>query len=282
MSGTRKAGDALSKEFDGTPGHWSQGGNESSANNGPRRAGTAITDSFSSEGGTLTNSGNLEAGGNISLDNSVTNKNTVNRFEGDNRSFTYNSPSLNSSEGNISSNGGGDQAGKGYPTMNSYDDDALNQTPVSSATLANFQRSGGGSGSEKKNAALTDTPVSAATMAGFYKPSDSPAAAAKRVAQYVTINNSNQEKYADVGTNTSSKYIEAARKANRINTSAIDANLNAGIERSRAESDLLLADTFGDIWNYQAPEFKAPGQFNKPEAPDFEKISDDIYDRIEG
>lgn len=209
---------------------------------------TSVNESFNATGGTLTNNGDIKAGGDVTLDNSVTNKNTMNNFGGDIRSFTYNAPGTNGGGGG--SGGGG---GASYPSMNSYKDPALNATPVS-----------------------------AATMAGFYQPSDSPAAAAKRTAMHSELNRGRQEKYENVGSDIAAKYIKAASQTKTIDTKALNAQLAASPEYNFAQSDLITAQTFGDIWKGNGPEWIQPDGFVKPEQPDFEDMYDNISDDITG
>ena len=172
----------------------------------------------------------------------------MNSFGGDIRNFTYNAPS-----GGGGSGGGSGSGGASYPTMNSYKDPALNATPVS-----------------------------AATMAGFYAPSDSPAAAAKFNALHSELNRGKQEKYANAGSDIASKYISAAEKTKTIDTKALNSNLAAQPEYNFAQSDLITAQTFGDIWKFKPQDYYMPDPFKKPEQPDFEKMQESIFDEIKG
>lgn len=212
---------------------------------------TPINESYNAQGGSFSNSGNVQADGNITFDNSVTNQNTLNQFGGDVRQFTYNAPGYNSG-GSTGGGGMGDgRQGGQYPTMNSYKDPALNATPVS-----------------------------AATMAGFYQPSDSPAAAAKRTALHSTLNDSRQQKYEGTGSKVAKQYVDAARNMTNINTKKLSANLAVQPYVDEARSNVTLSDTFGDIWKFKPESFKMPGGFVKPEQPDFEGMFENITDKI--
>ena len=208
----------------------------------------SVADSLNATGGTLTNSGDITAGGDVTFDNSVTNENTLNQFGGDNRSFTYYGAGSGGGGGGGTGDGG---SGGGIGSMNSYKDPYLN-----------------------------DTPVSAATMAGFYGPSDSPAAAAKFSTMHSELNKSKQKQYKDSGMDVANNFIKSASKANKIDTNKLNANLAVQPYVDSAKSDLITAQTFGDIWKYRPNEFKMAGGFVKPEAPDFDKMFSNISKEI--
>ena len=103
-----------------------------------------------------------------------------------------------------------------------------------------------------------DSPVSMATMAGFYDVDDSPAAQAKFVDMYSTMNRDNQKRYAGDAMKTYAKYgnIDARSYTDESMENAI----NRGTQYSFDRSDRQTGHVFGDIWNdnYITEEWKMP------------------------
>lgn len=92
-----------------------------------------------------------------------------------------------------------------------------------------------------------DSPVSAATMAGFYAPDDSPAAQAKFVDMYSTMNRDNQKRYAGDAMKTYAKYGNI--DARSYTDESMENTINRGIQYSFDRADRQTGHVFGDIWN---------------------------------
>ncbi len=125
----------------------------------------------------------------------------------------------------------------------------------------------GGSGN-----AYEDTPVSAATMAGFYDVDDSPAAQARFVDQYSTINRDNQKRFAGAGLTTSAMFdkYDARNYTDESMTNAIARSTQNSYDRA----DVQTGITLGDIWRPDyAPDWRMP---EKPA-----KIENNIDERTE-
>ena len=126
-----------------------------------------------------------------------------------------------------------------------------------------------------------DAPVSAATMAGFYDVDDSPAAQAKFVDMYSTMNRDNQKRYAGDAMKTYAKYgnIDARSYTDESMENAI----NRGTQYSFDRADRQTGHVFGDIWNdnYITEECKmpsAPSPIESNAAEIAKKDKDDIED----
>ena len=102
-----------------------------------------------------------------------------------------------------------------------------------------------------------DSPATMATMAGFYAPDDSPSANAARVDRQQTQNKDAQKKYK----NTSSiaqGAINRAKQNQYINPQAIDKRIAAREQYNRDQSTIMAGDIFGDMWAFDAPNYKSP------------------------
>ena len=116
-----------------------------------------------------------------------------------------------------------------------------------------FNYSGGKGGNRYE-----DTPVSMATMAGFYDVDDSPAANAKFMDMYTTMNRDNQKRYAGEAMKTFAKYGNL--DARSYTDESMENALNRGTQYSFDRADRQTAQVFGDIWNpnYITEEWKMP------------------------
>ena len=126
-----------------------------------------------------------------------------------------------------------------------------------------------------------DAPVSAATMAGFYGPDNSPAAQAKFVDMYTTMNRDNQKRYAGDAMKTFAKYGNI--DARSYTDESMENALNRGIQYSFDRADRQTGHVFGDIWNdkYITEEWKmpsAPKPIESNAAEIAEKAKKDIED----
>ena len=123
----------------------------------------------------------------------------------------------------------------------------------------------------------TDTPVSAATMSGFYDVDDSPAKQARFVDMYSTLNSDLQKKYSDTSS-IAQNAINRARANNPINNAALDERIRGREVYSRAKSEQMGTNLFGDMFKYQAPDFQMPEPEKPVETPDFEELYDKYKD----
>ena len=124
-----------------------------------------------------------------------------------------------------------------------------------------------------------DTTLSDLTTYGYGKPDDSPAANAKFVDMYQTMNSDAQKKYADVGTNVANKYIQMGRANNPVDFEGIQKTLS-GYKNEEGEIVPGTAQDFfnraltrqtmfmGDYANFPVPNY------TMPEPPD--PISNDL------
>ena len=82
-----------------------------------------------------------------------------------------------------------------------------------------------------------DTTLSDLTTLGYGKPDDSPAANAKFVDMYQTLNSDAQAKYEDFGSDTANKYIRMARANNPVDFAGIQRTLSGYIDESVSWED---------------------------------------------
>ena len=123
----------------------------------------------------------------------------------------------------------------------------------------------------------TDTPVSAATMGGFYDVDDSPAKQAKFMDMYSTLNRDAQKKYQDTSS-IAQGAISRARMNESLDINAMDKRIKDREMYSRAKADVMGANIFGDMFNFEAPKFQMPTPEKPVETPDFEKMYDKYSD----
>ena len=126
-----------------------------------------------------------------------------------------------------------------------------------------------------------DSPVSMATMAGFYAPDDSPAAQAKFVDMYTTMNRDNQKRYAGDAMKTYAKYGNI--DARSYTDESMENTINRGIQYSFDRADRQTGHVFGDIWNpnyitekWQMPD--PPKEIESNAADIAKDAKDDIED----
>ena len=122
-----------------------------------------------------------------------------------------------------------------------------------------------------------DTPASAATMAGYWDVNDSPAKQASFVDMYSTINRDAQKQYSNVGHITQGAISRAAQNAT-INTNALDKRIYDREQYSRAKSDMMGMNLFGDMYKGTAPTWQRPEPQKEVETPDFDKLYDTMTD----
>ena len=122
-----------------------------------------------------------------------------------------------------------------------------------------------------------DTPASAATMAGYWDVNDSPAKQASFVDMYSTINRDAQKQYSNVGHITQGA-INRANMNSTINTNALDKRIYDREQYSRAKSDMMGMNLFGDMYKGTAPTWQRPEPQKEVETPDFDKLYDTMTD----
>jgi len=125
-----------------------------------------------------------------------------------------------------------------------------------------------------------DTPVSAATMAGYYEPDDSPAAQAKFVDMYSTLNSDNQKKYANSAQNVSNKYKSNARSNHPFDIRALDNRIAQRPLYHRSKANVQHSYMFGDYGNRRTPDWEKSTNPGAVKGPDFESIYDKTVDDI--
>lgn len=125
-----------------------------------------------------------------------------------------------------------------------------------------------------------DTPVSAATMAGYYSPDDSPAAQAKFVDMYSTLNSDNQKKYANSGMNVSNKYKTNARSNHPFDIRALDKRISQRPLYHRSKANVQHSYMFGDYGRRKTPDWEQTTNPGAVQGPDFDSIYDRTVDDI--
>ena len=119
--------------------------------------------------------------------------------------------------------------------------------------------------------ARLDSPVSAATMGGFYDVDDSPAKQAKFQDMYSTMNRDAQKKYQDTSS-ISAGAIARARLNESLDVNAMDKRIKDRENYSRAKSETMGMNLFGDMYKGSGPSWSQPTPQKPFETPDFEKM----------
>ena len=117
----------------------------------------------------------------------------------------------------------------------------------------------------------TDTPVSAATMGGFYDVDDSPAKQAKFADMYSTMNRDAQKRYSDTSS-IGQGAIARARNNESLDISAMDKRIKDREMYSRAKSDMLGMNLFGDMYKSSGPSWSSAEAEKAVESPDFNSM----------
>ncbi len=110
-----------------------------------------------------------------------------------------------------------------------------------------------------------DTPVSAGTMGGFFHDDDSPSSSAAFVDRYSTQNRDNQKRYKNPGIAQTS--IHNAKRNEAINFDSLDNRIQDRSKATRARSTSMASDIFGDMYNFNPEDFRAPSAPNPIEKP---------------
>ena len=142
-------------------------------------------------------------------------------------------------------------------TVNGNNNTVINEQDNSIRQYGGNSRSFNYSGGKGGNR-YEDTPVSMATMSGYYDVDDSPAAQAKFIDMYTTLNRDNQKRYAGSAMKTFAKYGKV--DARSYTDESMENTLNRGIQYSFDRADRQTGHVFGDIWNdnYITEDWKMP------------------------
>ena len=123
-----------------------------------------------------------------------------------------------------------------------------------------------------------ESPASMATLGGYWDVSDSPAKQAAFVDLHTTLNRDNQKRYAGEGISIAQGAIHRAMNDQTINTNALDKRIYEREMYSRAKSDMMGMNLFGDMYKGTAPNWTSPERQEGVETPDFEKMYDTYTD----
>lgn len=122
-----------------------------------------------------------------------------------------------------------------------------------------------------------ETPATQATLSGFYDVDDSPAAQAKFVDLYSSMNRDSQKRYSNTS-NIAQGAIKRADMNSTINTQALDQRVAEREKYSRNKADVMGMNLFGDMYNMKTPDWKSPERQTEVEKPDFEEMYDKYTD----
>ena len=114
-------------------------------------------------------------------------------------------------------------------------------------------------------------------MGGFYDVDDSPAKQAKFMDMYSTMNRDAQKKYQNTSS-IAAGAIARARLNESLDINAMDKRIKQREMYSRAKSDMMGANLFGDMYNMKPPTWAQPDPEGKVETPDFEKMYEKYSD----
>lgn len=127
----------------------------------------------------------------------------------------------------------------------------------------------------------SSSPVSAATMSGFYDVDDSPAAQAKFVDMFSTLNRDNQKRYAGDAMKTYNMFGKIDTRS--YTPESMSNTIGRSTQYSFDRADRQTGHVFGDIWNpnyiteqWKMPSAPAPIESNAEEIA--KKAKDDIED----
>ena len=126
-------------------------------------------------------------------------------------------------------------------------------------------------GGRRYGTGLTETldgVATAGTLSGFYDVDDSPAGRAKRLDQNVTMARDNAKKYSNVDYSANS--IANARRNSYINPQKLDERIKARENYSRSKATVMGGNIFGDMFNFNTPDWKSAKPGKPVESPDFE------------
>lgn len=130
-----------------------------------------------------------------------------------------------------------------------------------------------GQGSNQSNTAA----VSDLTTLGLGKADDSPAAQAKFIDMYSTLNRDNQKKYDNP--NDAAKYIQRAASTNPIDYVALNNQISQSIQNHYDLADKQSTYYMGDGYKYRPPVYNMPENQDSIEAGT-DEIYDDVKDEL--
>ena len=133
------------------------------------------------------------------------------------------------------------------------------------------------SGQGKYGGDHLETPASMATLGGFYDVDDSPSKQAKFTDLYSTLNRDAQKKYGNTSSIAQSAIYRAGMNS-AVDRDNLDKRLFNREMYSRAKSDLLGMQTFGDMYGYTPPQYQMPDPQKPVKTPDFGELVDEYTD----
>lgn len=257
---------------------------------------TTITDSFN--GGTI-NTGDITAGGDVSIDNAnnaayfggdVNNTNMtggggsgaagaqelaagyVDSITGGNGSASAISGIYNSGNTDIESSfNGGDITTGDITAGGNVDIDNSNNSMYFGGDSSNINITYGADYDGPYS------PMSALTMAGYGKPSNSPSANAGFAAQYIGLNNLLS---GNKDPKNAAYYKANAASTKNVNTAALRTNIAQGIQNHYDKAAIQSNKYMGNMGNYVPPVFQMP----EPLAPitsNVDQIAEDMEDNLQ-
>ena len=119
-----------------------------------------------------------------------------------------------------------------------------------------------------------ETPATMATLGGFYDVDDSPAKQAKFLDLHTTLNRDNQKRYANTA-HIAQGAIHRAGMNSAVNMNALDARIHNREQYSRAKSEMMGMNLFGDMYGYTPPQYQMPEPEKPVEKPNFGDMYDD-------
>ena len=117
------------------------------------------------------------------------------------------------------------------------------------------------------------TTASDRTLSGYYAPDNSTEANINRSRAYINSNRDAQEEYKDTS-HIAQGAIDRAKKNAYINPAELDNRVQAREQYNRAQGTVQWAETFGDSWAQDAPNWNSADPARKLEPIDFEKMYD--------
>tara|TARA_R110002012_G_scaffold282840_4_gene472685 strand:+ start:1469 stop:2443 length:975 start_codon:yes stop_codon:yes gene_type:complete len=121
--------------------------------------------------------------------------------------------------------------------------------------------------------ATKDTPGTAGTLGGFFAPDDSHSANAARLDRQSTQNRDLQKAYQNTSHIAQGAISRAGQNA-YTDPAALDQRIANREQYNNAKSDVMRAQLFGDMGNFQASPWKDAKPQEEVEMPDYEEMYD--------
>ena len=131
-----------------------------------------------------------------------------------------------------------------------------------------------------RRAQPVSTPASDMTMSGSQDVDDSAMKQADFIGNFGGFNRVSQQDYANTSS-IANNAIKRAEERSVIDLGALDKRIKEREMYSRAKSDKMGLDLFGDMYKYSAPDYQQPEPEKPVETPDFEKLYDKYKDDID-